>query len=161
MLDTYKDEDIETIKLIYEICAKELTRQVTVNCLERGELLQILFNYQPEIYRQKLNCINEEIIELKEQHKKDISDIYANNINTIKNLEEKIKEGMHACNLYKLDKDKAVAELMALKQKFSDNLRRFSEEEKVWIQKNYFLFQKLRSRHTSINKNTHPLAGIN
>lgn len=149
MLETHQDSDIDTIMLIYETCAKELTRQVTVQCIERGELLQILFTYQPDILKRKIEELQKDIQKLKISHSNEI-DTYKSKIKKLtKDLTEKNLLIQKILLSSKKEKKKISDELNRLKLRYNEFVRKYNDEEKIWKNKHINLLVKLRDSFTS------------
>ncbi|CAD8061128.1 unnamed protein product [Paramecium sonneborni] len=50
----------ERIQLIYASCLRELIKQVSIECTERGELLQIVWDFYVELIGQIIKCYSEQ-----------------------------------------------------------------------------------------------------
>ena len=158
VLETYKDTEIDNIMLIYEICAQELIRQVSVSCIERGELLKVLMNHQPQLYQAKLNALLQEQKKILEVHQKELEKLRISNKKKIEVLEEKLKEYKNDREINLQEKKNILLELGEVKKKFSDTLTKFTDEEKVWKNKHYSLLLKLKTNYSAINKQVYQLS---
>jgi hypothetical protein len=161
MLETYRDADLETIELIYETCTKEIIRQVSVHCIERGELLQLLFTYQPEIYKKKQEIIFQDVANAKVDHEKKIQDLKLKYKKIIDQTEEKLKLALNLSTAYKNEAEKLSKELYVDKKKYADLIKKYSEDERAWKQKNLMLLQRLKRNYTVTPKQIHPLSVLN
>ncbi|CAG9330209.1 unnamed protein product [Blepharisma stoltei] len=73
----------EALQLIYTACFKEIIRQVSVHCIERGQLLNRIWNSNFELNSKNKNKFSEEIEDLKQRFKELVS-------KNQKNYEEKL-----------------------------------------------------------------------
>ena len=62
----------EESEIIYDICSKELLRQVTVYSTLRGKLLKEILHKQPQIYGKKVEKVEQEFLSFKKSQKKTI-----------------------------------------------------------------------------------------
>lgn len=144
MLDAYKDKDIDTLMLIYEVCARELVRQVTVQCYERGELLQVILAYQPEMFKRKNEEISNEIKNLKAQNHKVLVDLRGKFKKNIQDLEEKLKNYHKIFEALKMEKEKYIEDIKTLKTRYNDFVKKHIDEERVWRNKHLTLLMNLK-----------------
>ena len=105
--DLTLEEKVKRAQLIYTACYKEVIRQVSVHCIERGVLLQKIWNAQVD-----LNCIKEDnrIKEL-EEIKDRVNKILEQNVNEYKN---KLENSEKVCKELKdliREKDKDIDEM--------------------------------------------------
>lgn len=95
---------IKNANLIYTMCAREIVRQVSVQCLERGETLKEIFEIFIKIYKLKRNKMQKVIqdnLEKYEEKSEEIKEFYQK-IKT--NQEEKISSLMKVIEKKKLSK---------------------------------------------------------
>ena len=149
MLEFHQDSSIDTIMVIYDSCAKEIVRQVAVQCIERGELLQILFNYMPEVYTRKIEDINKEIERLKAKHINDIELLRQRIRKGLKEIAEKNFLLKKVLEVGQKEKEKILSELNKLKYRYNEFVTKYNEEEKMWKNKHINLLVKLRDSFNS------------
>ena len=160
MLDIHKDSDVDVIMLIHEICVKEIIRQVSVHCIERGELLKVLFDYQPEIYSRKFEEASQKMEKIKENDKKKLETIRLEQNQKIAKLEEKLRHVLKLCENHKNEKEKLSSDLHDFRKKYYDFIKKHENEEKIWKSKNYVLLQRLKTSFKEMTKHAYQLSVI-
>ncbi|OMJ93292.1 hypothetical protein SteCoe_3755 [Stentor coeruleus] len=158
MLEKHRESDTDTLTLIYEQCARELVRQVTVQCIERGELLQVLLNYQPELYKRKNDEIINEMRNLKVQNHKTVVDLRCKFKKNILDLEEKLKNNLKIFETLKQEKEKNIEEIKCLKQRCNDLVKKYLEDEKQWRNKHLSLLLNLKKNLKNEKKKSSTVA---
>lgn len=68
MKETYcsSEDQLDNSRILYTMCSKEITRQVTVHCSERGEILQEIFDFFINHYEK----MTEKVVEVQEKAEK-------------------------------------------------------------------------------------------
>lgn len=155
MLDKHRESDTDTLTLIYEQCTRELVRQVTVHCIERGELLQVLLNYQPELYKRKNDEIVNEMRNLKVQNHKMVVDLRCKFKKIIQDLEEKLKNNLKIFESLKQEKEKHIEEIKSLKIRCNDLVKKHLDDEKLWRNKHLSLLVNLKKNLKNEKKQKH------
>lgn len=161
MLSFHSNSGIETIELIYEQCAKELTRQVAVTCVERGELLQILFKYQSEVYNRKREEFEDKCQSKVDKIEKEMKAFKEKALKKQKELEIKSSAYFKLVEVAKVEKEKIMDELNKCKHKYNEFARKFMEEEKAWQQKHLALLMKLKENYRPVKISNHELSVVN
>ena len=161
MLSFHSNAGIETIELIYEQCAKELTRQVAVTCVERGELLQILFKYQSEVYNRKKEELETTCQNKLERVERELKSFKEKAFKKQKELEIKSSAYFKLVEVAKVEKEKIMDELHKCKHRYNEFARKFMEEEKAWQQKHLALLMKLKENYRPVKISNHELSVVN
>lgn len=111
--DLTLEEKVRRASMIYTVCFKEVVRQVTNHCIERGILLQKIWNAQIDIYCAK----EDENVKKIEEFQKRILEVlksckekYERKLKDLENGNEKLKEKVE-------EKDK---EILALRNKVEE-----------------------------------------
>jgi hypothetical protein len=144
MLEVHQESDIDTLMLIYEACSKEIIRQVAVQCIERGELLQILFNYMPEVYKRKIEELNKDIERIKMKQLKEVEGLKERVRRGMKEIAEKNFLLKKVLEVGQKEKEKMMSEFNKLKFRYNEFVRKYNDEEKIWKNKHINLLVKLR-----------------
>ncbi|CAG9321099.1 unnamed protein product [Blepharisma stoltei] len=118
--------DLDATEIIYGMCGKELVRQVTVHCINRGELLREVLEKQPEITERRCESLVEEMKKLKEKHTKEIFDLKNAHSNEIAQMNLKIQAIEDQRDQERLAKVKSDDNLLAYKARIK-NLERHLE----------------------------------
>lgn len=158
MLDQYKDKDIDSIMLIYDMCAQELIRQVSVQCVERGDLLKVLMSHQPSMYKGKHMEMKQKIKELKKNNQKVLEDLKNKRIKEIDLYEQKIKDLEKENLAISIEKKGLLQELADGKKKFNDMVRKYTEEVKIWKNKHHYLLGKTKRACITPNDKVYQLS---
>ncbi|CAG9319602.1 unnamed protein product [Blepharisma stoltei] len=114
------DQRVSIAQLIYTICFKEIIRQVSVHCLERGQLMEKLWNSQLELYSKSDDISLKKLEEMQEQHIEFIG-------RAEKNWEEEIKKEQA--------KNEELLKAIKSKDKNIDELNNEKKEMKLEIEK--------------------------
>ncbi|CAK75223.1 unnamed protein product (macronuclear) [Paramecium tetraurelia] len=67
----------ERIQLIYASCLRELIKQVSIECTERGELLQVVWDFYVELIGQIIKCYSEQSKESEKSYLEQMQRIQA------------------------------------------------------------------------------------
>ncbi|CAG9324781.1 unnamed protein product [Blepharisma stoltei] len=78
--------------LIYNICAKEIIRQVAVHCVERGEILKEVVDMLVKIKLLKISRMRESIKAVEENKRKELENELNKRIKITEDYEKKIEE---------------------------------------------------------------------
>ena len=161
MLTFHQNASIDTIMLIYDQCAKELIRQVAVHCIERGELLQVLFKYQADMYQKKQEENEKKIESQKIAQKLEIKQLNEKYKKRQKDLENKISNLLKRIENSKNEKEKILDELNKCRKLYNESVRQYMEEEKMWKKKHFGLLMKLRESFVPFKVGEHELSVVN
>lgn len=124
MKDRYlKDNDLEAIESIYGMCGKELIRQVSVHCKDRGELLKEIFEKQPEIIARRCELLTHKINETSRIHLNELEDMKIRCQKEIEDIKQHLEEIIQKYDIERAAKDKATDKLVEYKSKVK-NLER-------------------------------------
>ncbi|OMJ68044.1 hypothetical protein SteCoe_34619 [Stentor coeruleus] len=127
-----KDNDDDNIRVLYTMCSRELIRQVSVQCVERGELLQEVIDYFIHSYdkiQEKIDLIARNTSKVKKIIKEDFQKKESNLWDKIFSLELGNKDLLQKM-LEKNDRLAKIAEELRSKNEFIEELReRYSNED--------------------------------
>ncbi|CAG9332090.1 unnamed protein product [Blepharisma stoltei] len=118
-------EDLESAELIYEMCSRELVRQVSVQCVERGDLLKELFIKFPEVYIKKNDKLKEEMNELRDKFEEEKSAIRSLLEKEISNINAKLKEKESLLHMEKDSKIRAQGNALFFKKKLDEFIHKY------------------------------------
>ena len=116
------EEKFDLVQTVYYICYKELARQVSVHCAERGSVIEKLWQAYSRLIK-----------EMSEAHGKSLARSQQMHEEEIKMAEEKQRDGM-------LSLQQTCAELNASRSRMEDELRKLRLEMKE--AENYFQSEK-------------------
>lgn len=109
---TDKPEDKE---IVYTMCEREIVRQVSVQCVERGRLLNKILKRFPSQYRLKEKKLRNELKSEIADKEIEFNQLKAQHLKEIEEYENKIKDYEDMINKSLLDKPDYTD--MALRQK--------------------------------------------
>ncbi|CAG9324442.1 unnamed protein product [Blepharisma stoltei] len=122
-------DDIQALEAIYVLCGRELVRQVTVHCAERGELLRDLFARFDEFSKIKEAKINEKITELNKKAKNELQQVKKLHGEVIEEYKGKIEELNKKIKKKKESKTKLKEDIIVLRVKLKDAARMHEQEQ--------------------------------
>lgn len=127
-----KDNDNDNIRALYTLCSRELIRQVSVQCIERGEFLQEVIDYFIQSYdkiQERIDLITKNTSKVKKVIKEDFQKKENDLWDKIFSLEEGNKSLLQKM-LDKNDRLAKIAEELRIKNEYIEELReRYSNED--------------------------------
>lgn len=128
-------EDDEESEIVYNLCAKEILRQVTVHCSLRGKVLKQILHRQQNVYNRKYAKLAEDLNKSKESHDKHVKALDLIHKNCLKYKDSAIFELQNS--LKRSDELRKVLEesLINQKLKFAEFQQRANDSEQMWKKK--------------------------
>ena len=155
-----KNNDLQSqfinIQLVYTACLKELIRQVSSNCSERGALVQRIWNDYLEIVERTIIYERQKNAKIQNEQINEITKIHSLYQTEINNLSSQYNKSIQKSEILKHDYEKAYAEKnYALKQVA------LSKKKTASIQESYLSLRKDYDKLLAENYNLKLIADEN
>ncbi|CAG9318276.1 unnamed protein product [Blepharisma stoltei] len=95
------DEKIRAAQLIYTLCFKEVVRQISVHCIERGILMEKIWNAQVDLYSQHESTTIESLNKIERK----FADLIKDQLNACDNKVKELNKIIEALKQEKEDKE--------------------------------------------------------
>ncbi|CAG9324374.1 unnamed protein product [Blepharisma stoltei] len=126
------ENNAEAIEAIYEICSREIIRQVSVQCVERGTLLTEVIMRWPQIANNKVEKLLDEMTQLKVKHSIELQDLAAQKDKEMALFKVSVQEIKDQAQLEKELRKSAEEKLAIIKNKLAGVERKYAAEEELW-----------------------------
>ncbi|CAG9329241.1 unnamed protein product [Blepharisma stoltei] len=134
-------EELTKAEVIYEMCEREIIRQVSVTCLERGELMQEVHAYFLKLHKLKLDTLVKEHNGKLEKIKGEMEVMGKKHTVTRAKAQEEIKSLNENIESLTNEKNILLGEISSLQERLNEMMEKASQE-----------FLKLRTRRSSFMK---------
>ncbi|CAG9321778.1 unnamed protein product [Blepharisma stoltei] len=154
----------EDLDVIYSMCEKELIRQVSVQCVDRGNLLKRILRRIPSEYdlkEKQLEQKTREIIRHKEaEFAKELKTINKKNQETIKNYENEIDRLQKLVYKYQNVNPNLANNILDNRSRWREVMRMYENEKDYWDKKLLELTELKKSRASGITSGNKKVASI-
>jgi hypothetical protein len=148
----------EETEIIFDICTKELLRQVSVHSTLRGKLLKEILQKQPTVYSKKLEKAEESFKTFKKEQKKSIKSLENDAKSKQAKLESRINELLIQLAKSEQLKNTAEESLVNYRLGFTNLQRKCLEAETIWRKKAEKYLQELNKIRRVVHVGTDKIA---